>query len=333
MEPIPINQPPNPRRAGEFINENAPYPSCHASTIAEAAPGKLVAAWFGGTKERDPDVGIWVTRHENGVWLPAVEVANGVQTDSTPRLPTWNPVLFFADKTLWLFYKIGPSPSAWWGMVMRSTDRGKGWSKPTRLPEGILGPIKNKPEVLKDGSWLSPSSTEPGGWKVHFERSTDQGKSWAKTENVPGTLEAIQPSLLQHKDGRLQAVCRTRNGVLATTWSRDSGKTWSALEKLDLPNPNSGTDAVTLKDGRHLLVYNHSAPPPERPTKGVRYPLDVAISADGLSWKRVLTLETEPREAGYAYPAVIQASDGLVHITYTWDRKKIKHIILDPKAL
>jgi predicted neuraminidase len=323
-----------PIKKTEFLNENAPYPSCHASTIAEVAPGRLVAAWFGGTKERDPDVGIWVTRQEKGVWLPAVEVANGVQPDGAPRLPTWNPVLFFTNKTLWLFYKVGPSPSAWWGMLMQSRDSGKHWSKPERLPEGILGPIKNKPVVLKDGSWLAPSSTEPDGWKVHFERSMDKGKTWTKTEPVVGTgLEAIQPSVLQHKDGRLQAVCRTRNGVLASTWSKDLGKSWSPLERLPLPNPNSGTDAVTLKDGRHVLVYNHSAPPPERPTKGVRYPLDVAISSDGLSWKRVLTLETEPCDAGYAYPAVIQTRDGKIHITYTWDRKKIKHVVLEPREL
>lgn len=162
------------------------------------------------------------------------------------------------------------------------------------------------------------------------------GRDVGKTEPVEkGTppLDAIQPSVLFHKDNRLQALCRTRNSVIAATWSRDGGKTWSPLEKTDLPNPNSGTDAVTLADGRQLLVYNHSAPPPERPTKGVRYPLDVAISGDGIAWKHVLALETEPRDNGYAYPAVIQASDGLVHITYTWDRQRIKHVILDPKKL
>src|SRR3712207_4851830 len=76
-----------------FINENPPYPSCHASTIVETTAGNLVAAWFGGTHERHPDVGIWVARQENGRWLPAVEVANGVQPTG-PRMPTWNPVLF-----------------------------------------------------------------------------------------------------------------------------------------------------------------------------------------------------------------------------------------------
>jgi predicted neuraminidase len=323
-------------RLAEFINPNAPYPSCHASTIVETSQQGLVAAWFGGTRERDPDVGIWVSRFEKGRWTEALEVANGVQ-EKGPRLPTWNPVLFQAPAgPLFLFYKVGPNPKDWWGMVMSSEDGGKTWGKPRRLPEKILGPIKNKPVVLKDGAWLSPSSTEgEGGWRIHFELSRDAGKTWslvAPVEKGAG-LEAIQPSVLFHANGILQAVCRSKNGVLVDSWSKDQGATWSALSPLGLPNPNSGTDAVTLADGRQLLVYNHSAPLPERPTKGLRYPLDVAVSNDGRNWTRVLTLEDRPCESGYAYPAVIQSADGLVHITYTWDRKMIKHVVLNPAAL
>jgi predicted neuraminidase len=70
-----------------------------------------------------------------------------------------------------------------------------------------------------------------------------------------------------------------------------------------------------------------------KPTKGPRFPLDVAISSDGKTWKRVLTLETAPISSGYAYPAVIQTHDGLVHITYTWSRIRIKHVVLDPAKL
>jgi predicted neuraminidase len=223
-------------------------------------------------------------------------------------------------------------------MMMTSADGGKTWSKPQRLPEGVLGPIKNKPVVLNDGTWLASSSTEggPGGWQVHFELTRDAGKTWqivGPLDKGTDKLSAIQPSVLFYADGRLQALCRSQNGVLATTWSTDNGRTWTPLGKTTLPNPNSGTDAVTLKDGRQLLVYNHAAPPPETPTKGLRYPLDIGISTDGVTWKRVLTLESEPIGNGYAYPAVIQTSDGLVHITYTWDRKKIKHVVVDPKQL
>ena len=161
----------------EFIYETAPFPECHASTIAESN-GQLIAAWFGGTKEKNPDVGIWLSRFENGNWTRPVEVANGI-VSSEKRYPTWNPVLFQPQAgPLMLFYKVGPSPSEWWGMMMTSTDGGRTWSHPQRLPDGIAGPIKNKPVELQNGELLCPSSSEDRGWRVHFERTADFGKTW-----------------------------------------------------------------------------------------------------------------------------------------------------------
>lgn len=318
----------------EFTFQTAPYPQVHASTIVELRSGTIAAAWFGGTKEQHPDVEIWFARRGATGWEPAKSVANG---NGTPRHPTWNPVLFQDPAgPLHLFYKAGPDPEKWWGMVITSTDEGRTWSKPRRLPDGILGPIKNKPVVLADGSWLSGSSVEDdAGWRLHFERSTDRGATWTATQPVPSPYKigAIQPSILFHKDGTLQAVARSQQGAIATTWSKDGGKTWSDVGAIDLPNPNSGTDAVTLADGRQLLVYNHTAHSRERAGKGVRWPLNVALSDDGVIWRNVLTLESEPVPAGYAYPAVIQGRDGRVHITYTVDRKRIAHVVIDPKQL
>jgi len=327
------------------VYTNAPYPQSHASTIVETKAGTLAAAWFGGTHERHPDVGIWFARHVDGKWQEARELANGVQPGGKPRLPTWNPVLFQPPGgDLVLFYKVGPSPQDWWGMVMASTDDGRTWSPPQRLPDGILGPIKNKPVALKSGAWLCPVSVEQsegvtkadgGGWSLYFERSEDGGKTWTKTALVPSPLkvDAIQPSILFHADGSLEAVARTRQGALAQAWSKDDGKTWSPLAAIDLPNPNSGTDAVTLADGRQLLVYNHAGHRPTSPGKGPRVPLNVAISTDGVSWREVLTLETEVVPDGYAYPAVIQSRDGKVHITYTVNRRGIRHVVIDPQRL
>jgi predicted neuraminidase len=311
----------------EFIYETAPFPSCHASTIAETKSG-LIAAWFGGTHERHPDVGIWVSRNEGGHWTVPVEVANGV-VSPTNRYPTWNPVLF-QPKTgpLMLFYKVGPSPSTWWGMLMTSADGGKTWSAPRRLADGIFGPIKNKPVQLPNGDLLSPTSTEHEGWRIHFERSQDLGKTWTATAPVNDGKEigAIQPSILFHRGGKLQALGRTRQGKIFETWSTDGGETWSKMSLTALPNPNSGADAVTLKDGRQLLVYNHS-------TKG-RSPLNVAVSQDGKAWQSALVLEHNPTAPnGFAYPAVIQTRDGLVHITYTWQRTRIKHVVVNPSKL
>jgi predicted neuraminidase len=318
----------------EFIFESAPFTSCHASTIAETGSG-LVAAWFGGTAERNPDVCIYVARNENGRWTSPMEVANGVGF-AINRLPTWNPVLFQpTNGPLLLFFKVGPKPAEWWGMMTTSTNEGKTWSKPQRLPAGILGPIKNKPVQLANGDILCGSSTEGnGGWRVHFERTSNFGKTWISTPPVNDgkAIGAIQPSILFHNDGQLEAVGRTRNENVFQIWSADNGVTWGKMSLLDLPNPDSGTDAVTLHDGRQLLVYNHNVHTGSN-NKG-RSPLNVAISADGKSWFAALTLEDDPdAPSGFAYPAVIQTSDGMVHITYTWERKRIKHVVIDPKKL
>jgi len=108
--------------------------------------------------------------------------------------------------------------------------------------------------------------------------------------------------------------------------------TWGKMALTALPNPNSGTDAVTLKDGRQLLVYNHNTRDKTK-SKG-RSPLNVAVSRDGKTWLAALVLEDDPNApSGFAYPAVIQTSDGLVHISYTWERKRIKHVVLDPQKL
>lgn len=311
----------------EFVFETAPFASAHASTIAETRGG-LVTAWFGGTREGASDVGIWLSRHEGGRWTPPVEVATGVEPDGS-RFPTWNPVLFeLRTGELALFYKVGPNPRAWWGMVRTSSDSGRTWGAPRRLPDGILGPVKNKPVRLADGTIIAPSSTEtpdtPSTWRIHFERSHDNGRTWTISRPSGGApIDAIQPSVLIHTDGRLQAVGRTRSGRVFETWSSDRGESWAPVTLMDLPNPSAGTDAVTLKDGRHLLVYNHTP-------KG-RTPLNIALTRDGRTWQPVHVLESEPGE--YSYPAVIQTADGLVHITYTWRRQRIKHVVIDPATL
>ncbi|WP_187262079.1 sialidase family protein [Pontibacter beigongshangensis] len=316
----------------EFLYDKAPFPSCHSATLAETPTG-LVASFFGGTKERHPDVGIWVCRQLNGAWTAPVEVANGNQEDGS-RLPTWNPVLYqIPGGDLMLFYKIGPKPSEWQGWLKTSSDGGATWSEARMLPEGYVGPVKNKPELI-NGELFCASSTEGDGWKVHFEVTPDFGKTWRKIGPIDKGAEnydAIQPSILKHGNGKLQVLCRSKNRTIVTSWSEDNGRTWSPLEKAELPNNNSGTDAVTMANGRHVLVYNHVLPPGDL-AKGPRTPLNVAVSKDGKKWKAALVLEDSPISQ-YSYPAVIQTSDGMLHFIYTWRRERIKHVVVDPSKM
>jgi alpha-L-rhamnosidase len=320
----------------EFIYEipDALTPQCHASTIASSGE-VIIAAWFGGTEEKNDDVGIWVSLKIDNTWSKPKEVVNGIQEDGK-RYPCWNPVLFQpSEGPLILYYKVGPSPKEWWGLYVTSDDNGKSWSDPVRLPDGIYGPIKNKAVQLTNGDILSPTSTEHDGWKVQIERSSDLGKTWSSTGDLNDGKEfgAIQPAILIHPQNTLQIICRTQNEVLTDSWSYDNGETWSKMESIGLPNPNSGIDAVTLSDGRHLLVYN-----PTTKNWGDRVPLTIALSADGKTWKDILELEsvTNPETTAdeeYSYPSVIQASDGLVHIVYTWNRKTVKYVVLEPSKI
>jgi len=219
---------------------------------------------------------------------------------------------------------------------MTSADGGRNWTQPRRLPEGILGPSKNKPVQLPNGEILCPASREtqenPGRWQVYFERTGDLGKTWERGGPVNDgiAIQAIQPSILFLGGDKLLAVGRSRQNHLFEVASGDGGKTWGPMSLGALPNPNSGADAVTLNDGRHVLVYNHVPGDPGK-WRGQRTPLNVAISRDGRTWLAAFLLEKDPGE--YSYPAIIQTADGLVHITYTWNRQRIRHVVLDPARL
>ena len=293
-------------------------------------------AWWphGCAREKATDVGIWFSRERDGKWSKPVELVDGSEGEDR-EYPCWNPVLYqVKGGPLMLFYKVGPSPSKWWGMLITSADQGATWSEPQRLGENakighLLGPVKNKPVMLADGkTLLCASSSEHDGWRVHFEVTQDLGKTWRVIGPINDGKEfgAIQPSVLFHPGGKLQVLCRSQQNVLTTAWSEDGGETWGKLTGTKLPNPNAGTDAVTLADGRHLLVYN-----PTTRLTGARGKLAVAISKDGKQWEKALTLEDERGE--FSYPAVIQAADGKIHITYTYQRRSVKHVVLDPQQL
>jgi predicted neuraminidase len=331
--------PPSAIAVSEFIYDRAPFPSAHASTIVETRDG-LLAAWFGGTAEGQPDVGIWCARRSGTGWSAPVEVARGAQPDGK-RLPCWNPVLFRPSVgPLLLFYKVGPSPREWWGLLRTSRDEGRSWSDPIPLPPGFLGPIRAKPVELATGDLLAGSSTEHAGWMVHMERLV-AGEAWKSRGwtpevlssagawqsvgplNDPHEFAAIQPTILVHSPSELQILCRSRQGVVTEAWSRDAGRSWSRMAATALPNPSAGIDSVRLADGRFLLAYN--------PTTEDRRKLEVAVSADGRAWRRGVLLEDAPGE--YSYPALIQSGDGRVHVTYTWNRQRIKHVVVDPARI
>jgi predicted neuraminidase len=313
------------REEENFIFSDAPFESCHAATIEDLGSGELLAAWFGGKQEGSKDVSIWIARYKDG-WLKPLKIVSG-RDDKGDPMACWNPVLFKTKAgTLFLHYKVGLSPREWWAEVLVSHDNGLTWAEPAKLPQNMLGPIKNKPIQLKNGDILYPSSTESMDektWTVHLEKSDSTGRNWTKITVNNGGFDAIQPSILTHGNNILQLLCRSRNNRIVTSWSFDNGTKWTPLEATTLPNPNAGSDAVSLMDNRFLLVYNPLLAGKEW-WEG-RSVLKLAVSNDGKQWNNIDTLE-EKKDGEYSYPAIIQSADGLIHIVYTYNRKCIKYI-------
>ena len=324
---------------GEFVFEQAPFASCHASTVVELSGGDFMAAWFGGSAEGNPDVAVWASRRSGGKWSEPFELVR------EPGAACFNPVLFYTkDGRLWLYYKFGTAPSNWTGGRRFSMDDGKTWSPVEHLPAGLIGPVRAKPLVMPDGTVVAGSSWESyRSWAAWIDRSTDNARTWSKfgpitvdpnakrtsvksdaAQGVAGSSDwsktegIIQPSIVSLGGGHLRFYARSTalTGKICVADSNDGGVSWTQARPIELPNPNSGVDAVALRDGRVVLVYNHSS--------SGRTPLNLAVSNDGEQFKMFSTLEDQPGE--YSYPAMIQGRDGDLHITYTWQRKRIRYV-------
>lgn len=307
------------------IFSDADFKSCHASTIVELKNGKIMAAWFAGNYEGSSDVSIWTSVLHKGKWSKAKCIADGIQNDSV-RYACWNPVLFLNNSgKLFLFYKVGLSPREWWAEMKTSLDYGDTWSTSIKLPYGFLGPIKNKPLQLPSGDILFPSSTESvsgSSWKIHLEKSNSEALVWEKIEIDNDTFNIIQPTILNYSNGKLQMLCRSKQNVIVETWSLDNGFTWSKARASTLINPNSAIDAASMQNGVQVLAYN--------PMKAGeewwhgRSVLTIAISNDGLNWTDKFTLENH-KNGEFSYPAMLVDNAGILHVTYTFNRKTIKY--------
>ncbi len=291
-------------RVDFVFEDDRPFASCHASTAVETKNGALLCAWFGGTAEKHPDVGIWTSRFKRGAWEKPKLTA---KVNSTAH---WNPVLFRDPKRgTYLFFKAGPDVDVWQTYWMRLNDNEATWSKPKELVPGDVGgrgPVKNKPIILTGGAWLAPASTEFKSWKCFADRSEDGGKTWRRSEDFPMVrsilrcAHAIQPTFWESAPGNVHALLRTSCGRIVRTDSTDAGRTWSPCALTELPNNNSGIDALRLADGRVLLVYN-----PVARSWGKRTPLTLAVSEDnGATWTGLVHLEADPGE--YSYPAIVR---------------------------
>lgn len=301
----------------EFIFNEKPTPSCHASTIVSLGSGRFMSCWFGGSAEGHSDVDIWAALYNNGIWETAVKISE------KEGIPHWNPVLFANEDKIFLFYKEGEKICGWRTMVRISCDGGKSFSSEKELVPGDIsggrGPVKNKPILLSNGSIIAPSSHESadGEWKVFTDLSPDGGTTWERSDYIKaGDANLIQPSLWESSEGHVHMLIRSDKGYIYRADSADSGNSWSEAYPTDIPNNNSGLDLIRVPTGELYLLCN-----PVNKNWGKRTPLTVFVSRDnGVSFTELFVLEKEDGE--YSYPSVIY-SESALYAVYTSNREKI----------
>ena len=306
-----------------FDTEHAPCPSHHASTLAMLPDGEVIAAWFGGTHENDPDVEIWCSvRKKDGRWTAPVMVSDKSGT------ACWNPVLIAEGDGARIFYKRGVDVPDWntWTRHLTFADGKLVLSEERELVPGDVsggrGPVKNKPIFLSDGTLLAGASHEyhDGKWLAFADRSTDGGKTWERTDYLAAEegVNLIQPTLWEDATHGVHMLLRSNQGVIFRADSADMGKTWSPARRTTLSNNNSGIDLVKMPDGRLALVCN-----PVSGNWAKRTPISLFLSSDnGDTWEKELDLETADGE--FSYPAVIWDGEKL-RCTFTYDRRSVMY--------
>lgn len=310
--------------ANEHIfGQNRPFQQGHASTLVRTNDHKFLVAWFGGTHEKHDDVGIWLSKGNPGNWSTPVEIAK-IRED-----PHWNPVFFkTASGEIILFFKVGKTIDEWQTWFITSVDNGDTWSVAKELvpgDKGGRGPVRNKPILLSNGTWLAGASNETKGvWNAFVDRSEDHGKTWKATKFLEINRDSIlgegviQPTLWESAPGKVHMLLRSSAGVICRSDSKDYGKTWSPIYKTNMPNPNSGIDLTQLSDNRLVLVFNR-----DNQNWGARRPISIALSKDnGKTWPLMVDIESGVQGDEFSYPAVINMGDTIV-LTYTWKRQSI----------
>ncbi|OQX62993.1 MAG: hypothetical protein B5M55_07530 [Desulfococcus sp. 4484_242] len=335
---IDVNRPDGPFIHREFISPAAKRGMVHVSSICELRQGGLAAAWYGGSREGGRDVSIFFSTKgpDEARWSrPQVVVdrASACRDLSRYVKKVGNPVLFSdAGGRLWLIY-VTITVGGWSGSSLNMTwsdDGGETWSRSRRL---TLSPffniselVRGRPVPMSNGGFAVPIYHECLGYfpEILWLRSGEGGTEVClKKSRMAAGGSFFQPSMVTFGPSHAVALYRSRGParVIGRAITGDAGATWSRPEILSLPNPDSAVDALLLSDQRMLLAFNDSP--------AVRENLGLAVSRDlGRHWTRAATIESAP-EAEFSYPYMIRTRDGRIHLVYTWDRKRIAHVVFN----
>ena len=342
--PAPPKPGQKPFYSDRFIDHDPPLAYVHCPSICTLPDGRMACAWYAGSREGARDVAIWIAHWQfvdqqavainpEGTWgPPSVRMDHQIAMDDLDRYvkKVGNSVLFTADDRIWLVY-VTIAIGGWSGSSLNacsSTDAGKTWSRSQRL---IVSPFFNVSELVR----AAPVILDTGeiGLPIYHEcigmfpemlwlRSDGDRLSAVKTR-MAGGRSLLQPTVVP-VDGR-HALAFLRNHSahrrMASQSSADGGQTWTPPIETDLVNADASVAAVRLSTGHLLVALNNSA--------HSRDNLSLALSPDGVSqWQLIATLDDQPGEK-FAYPYMIQDSQGVVQLVYSWKMKRIRHIVMN----
>jgi predicted neuraminidase len=315
----------------EMINLEQDLPFTHVASVIELGNGALAALWYGGPYEYCHDNKIYLSKKRNGGWSPPSVVMTTEQAErdlDRPLKTLGNPLICRnPDGSLRLIF-ITIAMGKWSASELNSclsNDHGKTWSRVERL---TLSPlcnfselVRNRPVPLMNGGFCIPVYQELIGKfpELLWLRERDGSLEITKTR-IAGGCSTLQPSLVPLDEKRAVVLLRDWTKAKRVFFSRseDSGVTWTKPSPTDLPNPDAAVSGLLLPGDRVLVAYNDS--PSDRNN------LSLAISSGGnLRWKKLTQIENDPSES-FFYPYLMQSSDGVIHVVYTWHVDGIKMV-------
>jgi predicted neuraminidase len=326
----PFMTPAAPQFEREFLPGIATAPAVHSGTLIALPDGRLLAAWFGGSREGAADVAIYGAEQIAKRWSVARVLVDRADTEralgrSLRKLG--NPVLTQDTAgRVWLFFVV-TSLGGWSTSAIAykiSTDGGDHFGPAHWLvtsPLLNLGTlVRTRPLHYADGSLALPVYQELLGKFGTLLRIAPDGRILSQSRIGSGRT-ALQPSLVAIDAQHAWALLRRTGSAIArvlVAHSDDGGHQWSLPEPTDLPNPDASVAALNDSKGALLLLYN--------PNEQGRNILSLARSHDGRHWQWLYDLEQGKPADEFSYPFLIRDGRGDYHLIYTWQRQRMVHI-------
>ena len=311
--------------------------TAHAVTLAQRSDGKLIAAWFAGSREGASDVAIFSSVYDHGAWTAPQLIINRQRVEhDTHRLirKLGNPLLWRDAKNVLHLWFVSASYGGWSGSAInhvQSQDDGQHWSTVTRIvttPFANLSTLVRNPALaLADGGVALPTYHEFLNKRPEWLRF-DRNLRLADQSRIPDSVRTLQPAAAALDQHRVLAMTRDSGPPhrIYSAYSSDSGGRWQPATATAIPNPDSAFALLRLADGTLLLACN--------PLEANRNRLALLRSLDeGRHWSAPLIIEQGSVDEEFSYPALLQDTAGAVHLAYTWKRQTIKHVALSPAQI